>query len=180
MAIKHPCAQADTLWHKYVAVKRPSLLPMFEVRDLLIRVVTHRCGTGLSSCRCFLSHSSDCNWTGGVIFKHYFCVTGRDQPSSGGERMLCNLSALGAPYRRMSAWEFKTHLRKTWKYISLFSSAHTAFWFYRTYLNIITPTELLFSKIIQEGIFRRVYGSVWTSSFMSFIPLLFLDSYSGT
>lgn len=84
MTIKHPCAQADALWHKYVAVKRPSLLPTFEVRDLLIRVVTHRCGTGLSSCRCFLSHSSDCNWTGGVIFKHYFCVTGRDQPSCGG------------------------------------------------------------------------------------------------
>lgn len=53
-----PPVQAGACSHKYVAVKRPGLLPAFEVCDLLIRVATHRRGTGLLSCRCFLSHST--------------------------------------------------------------------------------------------------------------------------
>lgn len=48
-----PSVQAGACSQKYVAVKRPGLLPAFEVCDLLIRVATHRRGTGLSSCRCF-------------------------------------------------------------------------------------------------------------------------------
>lgn len=159
---------------------------MFEVCDLLIWVVTQHCGTGLSSCHCFLSHSTvtatgesflniisvSLAWTG-LLF-------------SGGRGVFSNMCAYSVLHKgewqpgRNACLNKKRTGNKytTWMYASLFNSTPAPFCFYNAYKNIITHKNFthVHEDKCKRAIFRHLFMSLCWHLFGPLLLCLFFPS----